>query len=283
MAMTVAPVAGLIGAEVTGIDLSGPIDDATAASLRGALARHLVLFLHHQPLDLEGQKRVTRVFGPVMRVPYVEPSPEDADVIAVLKEADETGISVFGGAWHADFSFLESPPAGSVLHAREVPPYGGDTLWSNQIVAWETLPAALRNAVEGRDAIHVGAPYGARHAPGTDVKTSRSVHMRRGDPEADREIRHPVAPLHEPSGRRALFVNPIYTLRIDGLPEDESREVLDGLYAHATRPELTCRFRWSAQAVAIWDNRATLHYAINDYDGHRRLLYRTTFAGERPQ
>ena len=279
---TISPVAGLIGAEIAGVDLSRPISDAVAAELRAALAQHLVIFFRGQRLSRDDQKRVTEIFGPLSRVPYIEPSSEDPDVVAVLKEADETKISVFGGDWHSDFSFLERPPAGSVLYSVEVPPYGGDTIWSNQIAAFETLPEDLRTIVEGRGAIHTGAPYGVTHRPAEDLRVSRSIKMRRGDPDADRETVHPAVRVHEPSGRKALFVNRIYTTRLDGMSEAESRPILERLYAHAVRPEFTCRFRWSPGCVAVWDNRATLHYAINDYDGHRRLLYRTTFAGERP-
>ena len=277
------PLAGHIGAEIAEIDLSTVLSDALGAALRQALARHLVLFFRDQTLDLPAQKRITTVFGPLMRIPYVEPSPQDPDVIAVLKEADEINIGVFGGDWHSDFSFLERPPAGSVLYAAEVPPYGGDTIWSNQARAYETLPDDLKALVESRYAVHSGAPYGTAHAPEETQALSRSIKMRRGDPEADREALHPAVRRHPDTGRKALFVNPIYTIRLEGMSEAESRPLLERLYSHATRPDFTCRFRWAPGSLAIWDNRMTLHYAINDYDGHRRLMYRTTFAGERPR
>ncbi len=280
--MQLAPVAGHIGAEVRGIDLARDISEATATFLRQALDDHLVLFLRDQSLDLAALKRATAVFGPLLRVPYVRPSPEDADVIAVLKEADEVRIGVFGGDWHSDFSFLEAPPGGSLLYGEDIPTYGGDTLWSNQILAYETLPDDLRSIVEGRGAIHTGGPYGKQNAPDATVATSRSIGISRGNSDADREMLHPAVRRHPTSGRRALFVNPIYTRRLEGMSEAESRPILERLYAHATRPELTCRFRWTPGSLAIWDNRSTMHYAINDYDGQRRLLYRTTFAGERP-
>jgi taurine dioxygenase len=280
--ISIAPVAGLIGAEISGIDLSRPITDEIADRIRNALAQHLVIFFRDQALSLADQKRVTELFGTLSRVPYIEPSQEDPDVVAVLKEADETKISVFGGDWHSDFSFLERPPAGSVLYAKEVPPYGGDTLWANQIAALETLPEDLKTVVETHGAVHLGAPYGVTHRPPADLRVSRSIKMNRGDPTADRERVHPAARTHATSGRKALFVNPIYTTRFEGMTEAESRPLLQRIYAHAVRPEFTCRFRWTPGAVAVWDNRAALHYAINDYDGHRRLLYRTTFAGEIP-
>ena len=277
------PMTGLTGAEVEGADL-GTIEPGSdqATALRNGLDRFGVLIFRKQTLDLPGQKRLTEVFGPILRVPYVTPSSEDPDVIAVLKEADEVRVSVFGGDWHSDFSFLEQPPGGSVLVARELPPFGGDTLWANQIAAWEHLPDDLHRRVDGRMAIHVGAPYGVKHAPPPDLRVSRSIKMTRGDPAADREVPHPIGRRQVSTGSTALFVNPIYTTRIEGYDAAESAEILDKLFRHATRPEFVCRLRWSPGTVAVWDNRTTLHYAVNDYDGHRRLLHRTTFAGERP-
>ncbi len=280
--MRVEPVTGIIGASVSGVDLSRAVSESEAEALRSALDTHHVLFLEGQQLDRESLKRSTALFGPICRVPYVEPSPEDPDVIAVRKEAEEKNISVFGGEWHSDFSFLLSPPGGSLLYALEVPPYGGDTLWANQVAAWETLPDALRKVVEHRRAIHVGAPYGIRHAPPSELAVSASIRMTRNDPAADRERFHPAVRTHPRTRHKALFVNPIYTTGLEGLSKQDGREVLARIYRHATQPGLTCRYRWRPGSLAIWDNRTTLHYAVNDYDGFRRLLLRTTFAGERP-
>ncbi|EDP66029.1 Alpha-ketoglutarate-dependent taurine dioxygenase [alpha proteobacterium BAL199] len=279
-AFDLEPVTPRLGARLTGIDLKRPIDDALADALRAALAERLVLFLPGQFLDGAALKRATEVFGPLFRVPYIAPSAEDPDVVAVLKEADEHRISTFGGDWHSDFSFLERPPGGSLLQAVDLPPVGGDTLWADQATAWDTLPDDLRALIAGRRAIQTGAPYGVRHAP--TVATSRSIKIARGDPEADREIAHPMVRRHPVSGRAALFLNPIYTIRLDGMTEAESAPVLARLYAHMTRPEFCCRHRWQPGDLVIWDNRMTLHFAVNDYDGHRRLLWRTTFAGEAP-
>ena len=276
------PLTGEIGAEVGNIDLTAPLTADNRDALRQGLWRYLVLIFRGQFLDRAQQKRLTQVFGPLCRLPYVVGMEDDPDVIAVKKSAAEVNISVFGGDWHSDFSFLEHPPAGSVLNAVEVPEVGGDTLWANQIAAYETLPAELKAAVEGRAAIHTGAPYGIAHAPPADLAVSASIEITRGDAAADQETRHPAVRSHPESGRKALFVNPIYTTRLEGLSEEQSREILAALYRHATRPEFCCRQRWRNGDVALWDNRATLHYAINDYDGHDRLLYRTAFAGERP-
>ena len=279
----IAPISGHIGAEVHGIALRRSEEPEIAAALRQLLQQHQVLIFREQFLSLEDQKQLTRCFGEIQAVPYVEPSAEDPAVIAVLKEADEKQISVFGGDWHSDFSFLERPPAGSVLSAVEVPPVGGDTLWASQTAAWQYLPRTLKEQLASCRALHTGAPYGEKEAPDGPDGLSRSVRITRGSAAADRPVAHPLVRRHPETGQAALFVNPIYTRGIEGLPEEEGRALLQELFAYATRPDFTCRHRWQAGDVVIWDNRMTLHYAINDYDGHRRLLYRTTFAGERPQ
>jgi taurine dioxygenase len=278
----IRPLTGFIGAEILGLDLRPPYPKTLAEALRTALGRHLVVVLRAQNLSLAEQKALTAVFAPLMQLPFVEPLPGDPDVIAVLKEADERNTGVFGGEWHSDFSFLANPPGGSVLNAVEVPAVGGDTVWASQVAAYASLPADLRAQVEGRAAIHVGAPYGVKHAPPEATRANASIRMTRGDPAADAETRHPAVVTDPVTGRRALFVNPIYTTRLEGLSEAESAPILAALYRHATRPDFSCRLRWQPGDVAIWDNRMTLHYATNDYDGIRRLLYRTTFAGTPP-
>jgi taurine dioxygenase len=276
------PLTGTIGAEITGIHLRQPISGDLAGLLRHALARHQVLFFRDQHLSLDQLKALTRAFGPLMRLPYLQPLEGEPEVIRVLKEADEPG-GVFGGDWHTDFSFLERPPAGSMLSAEVVPPYGGDTVWVSQAAAWETLPEPLQQLLTGRDAIHVGKPYGVKWAPPVNERAGASIKMSRGDPEADTERAHPAVIRHPLTGRAAAFLNPLYVTRLDGLSEAESRPLLDQIQRHATRPEFCCRFRWSRGALAIWDNLFTQHYAVNDYHGHRRLMYRTTFGGPTPR
>lgn len=280
--MQSTPVTGCIGAEIEGIDFSKEVSNDAAEALRDALDRYLVLFIPGQEIDRQRQKAITEIFGPLCQLPYVEPMPEDEFVIAVLKEADEVNVGVFGGDWHSDFSFLEKPPAGSLLHAKELPPYGGDTLWSNQVRAYETLPEDLKALVEGKRAVHLGAPHGVKHAPPEESRSGRSIKMSRGDPAADEERFHPAVRTHPRSGKKALFLNPIYTTRFEDMTVEESAPHLQRLYGHMTRPEFGCRHRWRPGDLVIWDNRTTLHYAVNDYDGYRRLLTRTTFAGERP-
>jgi taurine dioxygenase len=203
------------------------------------------------------------------------------DIIAVLKEADEKKISTFGNAWHSDFSFLDEPPMASILYGIEIPGHGGDTLWINMYEAYEALSDGMKRMLRGLRAMHNGRPYGMGGVP-KDLRISRSIGIERNNLEADREIAHPVVRLHPESGRKALFVNSIYTGRFEDMSEAESRPLLDYLYRHCLRPEFSCRFRWQPGSLAVWDNRCTMHYAVNDYDGSRRLLHRTQVQGEKP-
>jgi taurine dioxygenase len=269
-----------LGAEVRGVDLRRAGPD-TIAALKAAFAAHSVLFVRDQQLSLDELLAVTRQFGTVMKVPYVEGVASHPELIAVLKEADERRISTFGGTWHSDFSFLPEPPAATLLHAVELPPVGGDTLWSSQYLAYEGLSEGMRKLLDPLHAIHTGWPHGTM-GPSPDVPVSRSIKMARNDASADREVLHPVVRVHPVTGRKALFVNPVYTQRFENMTIAESKPLLDFLFQHSVRPEFTCRRRWSANTLTIWDNRCLMHLAINDYDGHRRLLYRATTAGETP-
>ena len=280
--ITIEKVTGGLGAEVRGVDLSKPLSNSAAATLRQALVDHLVLFFRDQQLTPEQQMAFSRLYGPLQRVPYVRPMDGYPDIIRVLKEADEKKISTFGNAWHSDFSFLEEPPMASILYALEVPDHGGDTLWINMYDAYEALSVGMKRMLRGLRAMHNGRPYGVVAVPPKDMRTSRSIGIERNNPEADREIAHPVVRLHPESGRKALFVNSIYTGRFEDMSEAESRPLLDYLYQHALRPEFACRFRWQPGSLAVWDNRCTMHYAVNDYDGSRRLLHRTQVQGEKP-
>jgi taurine dioxygenase len=275
------PLTPHIGVEIGGIDLTSGIPANLAVSMRDALARHQVLFFRDQHLNIEQQKTLTQAFGPLHQSSYVESVEDEPYVIRVLKEADEAG-GTFGGDWHTDFSFMENPPAGSVLSAVEVPSVGGDTLWASQAAAWDHLAGELQKLLLGRDALHVGKPYGRKWAPSEETRSGASMKMLRGDLDADAEQRHPAVLQHPITGRRMLFLNPTYVSRLDGMSEEESQPALDRIQAHATSPEFCCRFRWTPGTVAIWDNLATQHFAVNDYFCHRRLMYRTTFSGPKP-
>lgn len=280
--VNIRKLTGRIGAEITGIDLRATISATDAAMLQEQLARHQVIFFPGQHLDLQQQKALTAVFGPTLQLPYVTPMESDPDIIRVYKGADEKG-GVFGGDWHSDFSFLEIPPSGSVLNAHTLPPFGGDTLWASQAAAWEALPDALQQLLLGRDAIHVGKPYGVKWAPPIKEQSGAGIQMTRGDPTADRERRHPAVLQHPVTGRRMLYLNPTYVTRLGGMSEVESAPLLDQIQRHVTRPEFCVRYSWTPGTVAVWDNLATQHYAVNDYQGYERLMYRTTFSGPSPR
>ena len=280
--MTVRRLTGNIGAQISGIELKNPICEADAAQLRDLLARYQVIFFPAQHLDLQQQKTLTTVFGPALRLPYVAAMDAEPEIIRVYKSAAEKG-GVFGGDWHSDFSFLDQPPSGSVLNAHTLPPCGGDTLWASQAAAWDALPGLLQTLLLGRDAIHVGKPYGVKWAPPLKEQSGSGIKMSRGDPTADLEQKHPAVLQHPVTGRRMLYLNPTYVTRLDGLSEAESAPLLDQIQRHVTRPEFCLRYSWTPGTIAIWDNLATQHYAVNDYQGHERLMYRTTFSGMSPR
>lgn len=272
------PLTPDLAAEIHNLDIRQP---AAASFVRDAIARHGVLFLRDQTLTLDELLAATAAIGPVLRVPFVKGMDSHPDVIAVLKEADEKRISTFGGTWHSDFSFLGEPPSLTLLYAVELPEVGGDTLWANQYAAYDALSPGLQRLLDPLQAVHTGWPHGT-NGPGPDAAVSKSIRMVRNDPAADREVLHPVVRVHPVTGRKALFVNPVYTQRFAEMTAAESKPLLDFLYQHCIRAEFTCRWRWKPGTLAIWDNRCTMHLAINDYDGARRLLYRTTVAGEVP-
>ena len=278
--MQIKALAPACGAEVLGLDLADP-SAAAMQRIHQALADHAVLFFRDQHLTPTQQLEVTQRFGAILRVPYIRHLDQYPDIIAVLKEAEERNISTFGGTWHSDFSFLEEPPSLTLLYALELPALGGDTLWASQYAAYEALSPGMRTMLDPLRAIQSAWPHGTK-GPAAATAVSRSIGMVRGDAAADREIAQPVVRVHPVTGRKALFVNPVYTQRFEGMSEAESRPLLQYLFAHATRAEFTCRLRWAPGTLAVWDNRCLLHLAINDYDGSRRLLHRTTVAGQRP-
>ncbi len=279
--MKLVPLTPSIGATVEGIDLMS-LDQQAFDAVRDAWLRYKVLFFPEQSLDADALCRLGSCLGALMQLPYIRPMEGHPEVIRVLKEADEVGMGVFGGEWHSDFSFLPAPPAASILYSVDVPPVGGDTLWVDMGLAWRKLPQPLRDALVGRIAVHTGKPYGAANAPEESTRFRGSIDIARGNPEADRETRHPAVCRHPETGEEMLFVNPTYTTRLDGVDAARGEAVLQAVYAHCTRPEFTCRWRWQPGVVAMWDNRSTMHYAVNDYDGHRRELLRVAVAGEAP-
>jgi taurine dioxygenase len=271
----VHPIAGALGAEISGVDLSVDLDDATVAALRGAWLEHLVLFFRDQDLSPARFLALARRFGEVVEYPFVRGLDEFPEVIPVLKLAHEHVN--FGGVWHSDTAYLDVPPMASMLVAREVPPVGGDTLFANMYLAYEALSDGMKGLVDGLVAVNSSAK--------ADASRTREDRMRdsgRRDAKTDYVAAHPVVRVHPETGRRALYVNVAHTVGFEGWSAEESAPMLDYLFRHQVRPEFTCRFRWRPGSIALWDNRCAQHNAVNDYQGHRRLMHRVTLAGDKP-
>jgi taurine dioxygenase len=273
-------VATACGAVVGGIDLADDLDESTVAAVRDALLRHKVVFFRGQRLDPGQQVAFSRRFGPSSPVPFVQPIAGHPEVIAVVREASERQRFGFGSLWHSDFSFLPEPPFASILHAIELPPYGGDTIWANQELAFNTLSPGMRDTLVRLRGVHSAVnAYSPKMQRLHDTMTGMDVET---SDEALREELHPVVRAHGETGEPALFVNAQYTVGLDGFAPHEAKPILDLLFRHSVQPELTCRWRWEVGDVAMWDNRSVVHMAMADFTGHRRFLYRTTVAGERP-
>jgi len=278
--ITVEQVAGACGAVVHGADLAADLDDAEVAQIRRALLDHQVVLFRDQRLDPEQQVRFSRRLGPPSPVPFVQAIPEHPEVIAVVREATETHGYTFGGLWHSDFSFLPEPPSASILHALEVPPYGADTLFANQALAFSTLSPGLQRMLRGLDAVHSARDAYSPKMQGIHDRFEGMTVSTSND--ANRTQVHPVVRRHAETGADTLFVNQQYTVGLDGFWGHEARPILDQLFAHATQDSFTCRWKWAPGDVAFWDNRAVQHMVMGDVSGHRRLMHRTTVAGEAP-
>lgn len=273
--MELERVAAALGAEVTGIDLRAPLDEDTLAALRAGLLEHQVLFFRDQAIEPAHHRALARGFGePVAHPAY--PTVEGYEEINILESTPEAPTKI--DTWHTDMTFLERPPLGSILRARVVPAVGGDTLFASLFAAYDSLSRRMKTYLEGLSAFHAFA-HGFRHSlaePGGWHRLGEAV-------KKNPPVRHPVIRTHPESGRKALFVNRLFTTHIEGVSEAESEAVLAYLYAHLELPEHTCRFRWRADSIAFWDNRATLHRPVNDYFPNHRRMERITIAGDRPR
>ncbi|MGE0311318.1 MAG: TauD/TfdA dioxygenase family protein [Lautropia sp.] len=276
--LDVSPLTSNCGAEVSGLDLSRPLPAGTVAALRSLLAERGVLFFRDQHLDPDSQKALGAQFGTLVSNPVYDHVAGHPEVMPVVKEA--TDRYNIGDTWHSDMSYMEAPPLGSILYAREIPPCGGDTLWTNMSVVYESLPAPMQRMLQGMRALHSDRFLTERLQ---ERNAGRSTRLREDRIGRQIEAMHPVVRRHDESGRLALYVNYPFTWAFEGMSREESLPLLGQLVAHATRPEFCCRFRWTKGSVAFWDNRCTMHYACNDYQGHRREMHRITIAGERPQ
>lgn len=276
----VQPISGALGAEIEGVDVRD-LSDAAFVEIRQALADHVAIFILGQDLSIEDQERFTLRFGTFGADPFVEGMPDHPHVLHVRKEADEMAPFVFGGAWHSDWSFLKTPPAYTMLFAKEIPPFGGDTLFASAYLAYESLTDEFRRVLLSLTALH-SAERGYGEAMKPIQALAENMTIRTGGELSRRIQEHPLVRSHPVTMRKALYVNPVYTVGIKGMDQEESQPILDFLARHMTHENFTCRFRWSQGAIAMWDNRCALHLPVSDYLGFRREMFRTTVAGERP-
>lgn len=279
--MLVSPLTGRFGAEVTDVDLSQPLSVSDLRTIEDAFAQHSVLCFRDQTLSVDQFEAFALQFGSFGETPYITPMDGHPDVLRLLRLADESG-PLFGSGWHSDWSFQDEPPSATLLYGVDIPPAGGDTAFTNQALAFETLSPVMQKMLLGLNGVHSARrSYGPRGTFGQQ-DSSRSMEIK-GDESALRTVCHPLVRTHPITGRRSLFVNEVYTVGIEGLSDEEAQAILTLLFHHSRRIDLTCRVRWRAGTLTMWDNRVTQHYAIDDYGGYRREMWRITLAGERPQ
>jgi taurine dioxygenase len=261
-------MAGALGAEVLGVDLAREIP---AREIRRAFLEHQVVFFRGQTLTPAQFMAFARSMGQPIEYPFVKGLDGFPEVIEVKKLEHERHN--FGGIWHSDTAYLQEPPMGSMLLAREVPPHGGDTEFASQYLAYEALSDGMKRMLEGLVAVNASSK--------ADVTRTREDRVK--EYSTHYEAEHPVVRTHPETGRKALYVNLGHTVRFRGMTESESAPLLEYLFRHQVRAEFTCRFRWEVGSLAFWDNRCTQHNPINDYHGHRRVMHRITLAGDRPR
>lgn len=269
--MDIQPLTGALGAEIRGADVTDP---AQFDAIRSAFATYSVIVLRDQNLSPEQHLDFARRFGPINVNRFFKPVEGHPEIATVLKEKDQK--EAVGEGWHTDHSYDREPAMGSILHALEMPPFGGDTLFVSMGAAYDALSIKFRGFLDDLWAFH-----SSRHVFGASIRDSEAAKSGRlsNSDAATQEARHPVVITHPLSGRRGLYVNPVFTTHIEGLTADESAALLAMLYDHCKQPEFQCRVRWKEGDLTMWDNRATWHKAINDYHGYRRLMHRITVEG----
>ena len=269
----VHPVSGALGAEITGIDISLPLDTEVVSEIRKALLNHLVIFFQNQVITPQQQLNFAEQFGLPIEYPQLKGLPECPLVTEVIKLEHET--MNFGGVWHSDTTYLQQPPMASMLYAIEIPPYGGDTLFSNQYMAYETLSDGLKKTLSELVAVNTSSK--------PEVSMTREDRMREAGMELNiLSASHPAVRTHPETRSKALYLNKAHTTHFKDWTELESKSLLEFLFHHQVRTEFTCRFSWEKNSLAFWDNRCVQHNPVNDYQGFRRIMHRVTIAGGKP-
>ena len=276
----IRPMSGNLGAEIEGVDLSQPMAARLFEQVHQAFLDHAVIVFRDQTLSRENQIDFGRRFGELDIHPIAIGMEEHPEIIEVFKPAGERAS--FGTSWHSDNSFFERPSKASILDGVTLPPYGGDTIWASMEKAYDSLSPGMKKIVDELTAVHSAkSAYDPAVTGAAKYEGEAAIGYRYSD-AIHEEVEHPVIRTHPETGRRSIYVNAMFTQRIVGLSQREGDAILHFLYEHATRPELTCRLRWAPGTVAMWDNRCTQHYALDDYEGFERLMYRVSVAGDRP-
>ena len=273
--ISVSRMAGALGAELSGIDLARPHEPAQLDEVERALYQFGVIVLRDQDITSEQFLAFARHFGEVLPYPFVQGLPNHPNIVPVLKKEDERVN--FGGIWHSDTAYLERPPMGSMLLAKELPPQGGDTIWSNMMIAHDTLSDGMKLMLANLKAVN-----SSKKGSAAATREDRRKDAAKNDSGLATTAEHPVVRTHPVTGAKSLYVNFGHTTQFVGMTEEESAPILNYLFEHQRRPEFTCQLHWEIGTLAFWDNRITQHLPINDYHGYRRLLHRITLAGEVP-
>jgi taurine dioxygenase len=271
--LDIRPLSGALGAEILGIDLAHDLGDETVAAIRGAWLEHLVIFFRDQTLSPAQFLQLASRFGAPVEYPFVKGLDGFPQITPVIKLAHEKVN--FGGLWHSDTAYLERPPMATMLIARETPPRGGDTLFANMYQAYDTLSEGMRRMLDGLVIVNSSAKADVTKTREDRVRDSANI-----DAKKEFIAEHPAVRTHPETGRKALYANGGHALRFKDMTVEESAPLLNYLFAHATRPEFTCRFRWEVGSIALWDNRCTQHNPVNDYHGYRRVMHRVTLQGD---
>jgi taurine dioxygenase len=273
--MKIKKIAGALGAEISGVDLTQSMSPDLTQEIRNVFLKNSVIFLRHQPLTSQQFMNFAKAMGEPIEYPFVKGF-EDFPQIIEVKKLEHEKVN-FGGVWHSDTAYLENPPMGSMLLSKEIPPYGGDTLFACQYAAYEALSGTMQRLLDGLQGVNTSAK--------ADVSKTREDRIKSDGIESSPKSfssSHPVVRTHPESGRKALYVNVAHTAGIEGLTDKESESLLSFLFEHQIKPEFTCRLVWEPDALAFWDNRCAQHNPVNDYHGFRRVLHRITLQGDKP-
>lgn len=273
----VRPIAGTIGAEIHGVDISQNLDDATIGDIRQALNEHCVIFFRNQTLDVPQHKAFAKRFGEIFIHPNYKGTQADPEIVEIRREPGDKKI--VGEEWHADTTMVDAPPMGAILYALECPPYGGDTIFASQYAAYDALSDGMKKMLSGLRAYHSDRKVAG---PQAGMNALRSTKVREDAEWRETVSLHPVVVTHPETKKKMLYVNHSYTTHFEGMTVEESKPLLEFLLNHGHRPEFTCRFRWEKGSVTFWDNRSCKHLAVHDAGPFKRHMRRIQVCGTKP-